>query len=153
VKLTIIALGQKMPAWVDEAFGDYAKRLPRDWAVECVTLRPAPREWPLPRILADEGERILATAGRAALVALDERGAAWTTAAFAQRLARWRDDATDVAFAIGSADGLADTVKTRATAVLQLSAFTLPHGLARVVLVEQIYRAWSLSTGHPYHRA
>jgi 23S rRNA (pseudouridine1915-N3)-methyltransferase len=153
MKLTIIALGQKMPAWVDAAVDDYTKRLPRDWAVDCVTLRPAPREWPLPRILADEGERILAAAGRAALVALDERGAAWTTADFAQRLARWRDEATDVTFAIGSADGLADTVKARATAKLQLSAFTLPHGLARVVLVEQIYRAWSLSTGHPYHRA
>jgi 23S rRNA (pseudouridine1915-N3)-methyltransferase len=153
MKLTIIALGQKMPAWVDAAFDDYAKRLPRDWSVECIALRPAPREWPLPRILADEGERILAAAGRSTLVALDERGAAWTTATFATRLTRWRDEAIDIAFAIGSADGLAETVKARASALLQLSAFTLPHGLVRVVLVEQIYRAWSLSTGHPYHRA
>jgi 23S rRNA (pseudouridine1915-N3)-methyltransferase len=153
VKLTIIALGQKMPAWVDQAFDDYARRLPRDWALQLVELRAAPRDWPLARILADEGERVLAAAGRATLVALDERGAAWTTAQFSQRLARWRDEATDVAFAIGSADGMADSVKTQATALLQLSAFTLPHGLARVMLVEQVYRAWSLAAGHPYHRA
>jgi 23S rRNA (pseudouridine1915-N3)-methyltransferase len=105
------------------------------------------------QILNAEATRIAAaTAGRRS-VALDERGAALTTLRFAEKLARWRDAGTDVDFVIGSADGLAASVKTSAAAVVALSALTLPHGLARVLLVEQLYRAQSLLAGHPYHRA
>ncbi len=86
------------------------------------------------------------------MVALDERGRGWTTRELADRLARWRDNARDVAFVIGSADGLAETVKRDAEAVVALSAMTLPHGLVRVLLAEQLYRATSLLAGHPYHR-
>jgi 23S rRNA (pseudouridine1915-N3)-methyltransferase len=153
MKLAIVAMGQRMPGWVDQAFDDYAKRLPRDFAVELTELKPAPRGKSVPQILALEAARILGACGEANVVALDERGAAWTTQAFAQRLARWRDDAQDIAFVIGSADGLDASVKRRAKATLQLSAMTLPHALARIVLIEQIYRAWSLLAAHPYHRA
>ena len=153
MKLAIVAMGQRMPAWVDQAFDDYAKRLPRDFAVELTELKPAPRGKSVPQILALEATRILGACGEADVVALDERGPAWTTQAFAQRLARWRDDAQDIAFVIGSADGLDASVKRRAKATLQLSAMTLPHALARIVLIEQVYRAWSLLAAHPYHRA
>jgi 23S rRNA (pseudouridine1915-N3)-methyltransferase len=86
------------------------------------------------------------------VVALDERGSAWTTRQLAQRLGGWRDAAQDMAFVIGSADGLDESVKRAASAVLALSALTLPHGLARIILAEQLYRSSSILSGHPYHR-
>jgi 23S rRNA (pseudouridine1915-N3)-methyltransferase len=86
------------------------------------------------------------------VVALDERGAIWTTARFAERLRNWREDGRDLAFVIGSADGIAATIKRDADVTMALSALTLPHGLARILLVEQLYRAISLLQGHPYHR-
>ena len=146
-------MGQRMPAWVTQSCTDYAQRLPRDFAIELTELKPAARDKPVAQILALEAERIVAACGRAAIVALDERGTAWTSAQFAQQLGRWRDDATDIAFVIGSADGLDASIKRRAVATLQLSAMTLPHALARVVLFEQVYRAWSMLNAHPYHRA
>lgn len=154
MRLTIVALGQRMPGWVDEAFADYAKRLPRDWNVSLVELKPAARDRgrTVPQLLAQEAEAIAAATKGRVVVVLDERGAPWTTRALAERLGRWRDDNADVAFVIGSADGLAPAVKAAATAQVALSAMTLPHGLARVLLAEQIYRAWSLLAGHPYHR-
>jgi 23S rRNA (pseudouridine1915-N3)-methyltransferase len=153
MKISIVAMGQRMPAWVDAACGEYAKRLPRDFAIELVELKPAPRTLPVPAILAHEAARIADACGRATTIALDERGDTWTSAEFARRLSRWRDDAQDLAFVIGSADGLDAALKARAQARLALSALTLPHGLARVVLYEQVFRAWSLLQGHPYHRA
>jgi 23S rRNA (pseudouridine1915-N3)-methyltransferase len=104
------------------------------------------------QILAAEGERILAACHGCLVVALDERGEPWTTARLARDLARWHDDGRSVAFVIGSADGLSPKLKRDANAVVALSALTLPHGLARVVLVEQLYRAVSMWRGHPYHR-
>ncbi|MBS0319590.1 MAG: 23S rRNA (pseudouridine(1915)-N(3))-methyltransferase RlmH [Proteobacteria bacterium] len=152
MKLSIVALGTRMPAWVDAGVEDYVRRMPRDWAVEIVELKAAPRGRAVAEILATEAERIFAAVGRATLVALDERGAAWSTDVLARKLGAWHDHADDVAFVIGSADGLAPIVRERAAAVLQLSPFTLPHALVRVVLAEQLYRAWSLCSGHPYHR-
>jgi 23S rRNA (pseudouridine1915-N3)-methyltransferase len=152
MKLRVVALGHRMPAWVEAGYADYAKRLPREYALDLVALKPAAREQPLARILADERRRIEAACTGHSVVALDERGAAWTTRALAERLAAWRDDRTDIAFVIGSADGLDPEFKSRATARMQLSAMTLPHGLCRVLLAEQIYRAVSLLAGHPYHR-
>jgi 23S rRNA (pseudouridine1915-N3)-methyltransferase len=154
MRLRIVALGQRMPAWVDEAVADYAKRLPRDWGFEVVELRPAARDRgrTVAQMLAAEAEAILHATRGAVLVALDERGAPWTTRELATRLARWRDEQADVAFVVGSADGLAPAVKEAAAAQVALSAMTLPHGLVRVLLAEQVYRAFSLATGHPYHR-
>lgn len=146
-------MGQRMPAWVDEACDDYAKRLPRDFAIELTELKPASRGKPVAQILAHEAARIVDACGASTIVALDEHGADWTSAELARRLGRWRDDAVGVAFVIGSADGLDASIKRRAAATLRLSSMTLPHALARVLLFEQIYRAWSLLNGHPYHRA
>jgi 23S rRNA (pseudouridine1915-N3)-methyltransferase len=103
-------------------------------------------------MLATEAERIRAAAADARLIALDEHGAAWTTRKLADHLQRWQLDGGDVAFAIGSADGLDPSLKRSASARVSLSAMTLPHGLVRVLLAEQIYRAASLIAGHPYHR-
>jgi 23S rRNA (pseudouridine1915-N3)-methyltransferase len=152
--LRVVALGHRMPDWVTAGWSDYARRLSRDYTLELVELKPEPRDRgkPVAQILAAEAVRIAAACRGALVAALDERGKPWTTRTLADQLARWRDDARDVAFVIGSADGLADSVKRDAAAVVALSALTLPHGLVRVVLAEQIYRAASLIAGHPYHR-
>jgi 23S rRNA (pseudouridine1915-N3)-methyltransferase len=154
MKIRIVALGARMPAWVDAAVADYARRLPRGFALEMIELKPEARNRgsPVAKILAAEALRIVAATRGFRVVALDERGEPWTTARLAARLRAWRDDATPVAFVMGSADGLAAAVKRDADAVVAVSALTLPHGLARVVLVEQIYRVTSLLAGHPYHR-
>jgi len=154
MRLRIVALGHRMPAWVNEAVADYTKRLPREFAFELVELKPAPRDRgrTVPQLLADEARRIFASCEDARMIALDERGAAWTTRTLAERLDRWRGESTNVAFIIGSADGLDPDFKRKADTVLAVSAMTLPHGLVRVILAEQLYRAASLNAGHPYHR-
>jgi len=154
MRLRIVALGQRMPSWVTEAVADYAKRLPRETWFELVELKPAARDRgrTVAQMLAVEARAIVSACTGATVVALDERGAAWTTRELADCLARWREDGRDVAFVIGSADGLDASVKAAASAVVALSAMTLPHGLVRVVLAEQLYRAASLLAGHPYHR-
>lgn len=145
-----------MPAWVDAGFADYAGRLPRECRLEL-------REIPLGqrgggrrdgRAVAAEGERMLkATASNDRLVALDVAGRAPDTEGLARRLAGWLQEGRDVVFAIGGPDGLAPSVLGRAEWRWSLSPLTLPHGLARVVLAEQLYRAWTVLQGHPYHRA
>ena len=154
MRLRIVALGHRMPAWVDAGFDDYAKRLPRDWRLDLVALKPEPRGRgkSVEQMLAAEASRVAAACAGLRAVALDERGAAWSTRDLATRLRGWRETGHDVAFVIGSADGLHADVKAHAAAVVALSAMTLPHGLARVILAEQIYRAATLLAGHPYHR-
>ena len=154
MRLRIVALGQRMPSWVTEAVTDYAKRLPRETSFELVELKAAARDRgrTVAQMLAEEARAIAAASMGATVVALDERGAAWTTRELAERLGHWRKEGRDVAFVIGSADGLDASVKASASAVVALSAMTLPHGLVRVVLAEQLYRAASLLAGHPYHR-
>jgi len=154
VKLRIVALGHRMPAWVEAGYDDYARRMPRELPLELVELKPEPRDRgkPVAQMLAAEAQRIrTASAGRTR-IALDERGAPWTTRTLADRLRTWQDAGDDVSFVIGSADGLDASIKEEAAAVFALSALTLPHGLVRVVLAEQLYRAASLNAGHPYHR-
>ncbi len=150
MKLLVVAVGARMPRWVDEAFAEYAKRMPRTLALELVEVRPEPRS--SAQILAAEAGRIArALPARARRVVLDERGREYTTAQFARWLDERRGEGDDLAFVIGGADGLATQIKSGGTS-LRLSALTLPHGLARVVLAEQLYRAASLLAGHPYHR-
>lgn len=143
-----------MPAWVVAGFDDYAKRMPRDLALELVELKPAPRDRgrTTAQLLDEEAQRLAAACAGSTIVALDERGAAWTTRQLARQLERWRDEARTVSWVIGSADGLAPQFKSAAQALVALSAMTLPHGLVRVMLAEQLYRAASLNAGHPYHR-
>jgi len=154
MKIRIVALGHRMPAWVNAAFDDYARRLPREFALELLELKPEPRDRAktVAKVLAAEAERIVAATRGFVVVALDERGEAWATSQLAEKLRAWSDNASPVAFVIGSADGLAARVKRDANVIMALSALTLPHGLARIVLAEQIYRVASLLRGHPYHR-
>jgi 23S rRNA (pseudouridine1915-N3)-methyltransferase len=154
VKLRIVALGHRMSAWVAAGYGEYAKRMPRDYALELVELKPAARAdgKSVAQLIAAEAVRIRAACADCTMVALDERGGAWTTRQLAQRLSGWRDSAQDIAFVIGSADGLDESVKRDASAIFSLSALTLPHGLARIILAEQLYRSASILGGHPYHR-
>ena len=143
-----------MAGWVAEGYADYAKRLPRDFALDLVELKPEPRDRgkSVEQLLSAEALRIRAACAGFRVVALDESGKAWTTRELAARLARWRNEARDVAFVIGSADGLDASVMRDADDVVSLSALTLPHALVRVVLAEQLYRATALNAGHPYHR-
>jgi 23S rRNA (pseudouridine1915-N3)-methyltransferase len=154
MRLRVVALGHRMPAWVDAGWADYARRMPREFALELVELKPEPRDRgkPVAQMLAAEAVRIAAACKGARVVALDERGLPWTTRALAESLSRWRDDGHDASFVIGSADGLAEPVKRDASAVVALSALTLPHALVRVIVAEQLYRAVSLLAHHPYHR-
>ena len=139
-----------MPAWVDAGYDEYAKRI----ALTLVELKPELRTQgkTVPQMLAAEAVRIRAACTGARMVVLDERGKAWSTRDLAANLSRWRDDGQDVAFVIGSADGLDAALKREAAAMVALSSFTLPHGLVRVIIAEQLYRAVSLDAGHPYHR-
>jgi 23S rRNA (pseudouridine1915-N3)-methyltransferase len=142
-----------MPAWVDSGFAEYAGRMPREARIELAALKPAPRGGPVTRVLEAEGERISsALPADCVKVVLDERGTQVRTVDLARRIARWREMGRDVAFIVGGADGLADSVKKSADFVWSLSPLTLPHGLARVVLAEQLYRAHSILHNHPYHR-
>ena len=154
MKVRIVALGHRMPAWVTTAVDEYAKRLPREWSFDVVELKPAARDRgrTTPQLLAEEASRIATACAGCRIVALDERGTVLTTRQFAAKLAGWQADGADLAFVIGSADGLSDEVKSAALARVALSAMTLPHALIRVLLAEQLYRAHSVLTGHPYHR-
>ncbi len=155
MKLRIVALGVRMPAWVDAAVEDYLGRLPREFGVELVAIKPEPRDRgrTVTQMLAAEARRITAATQGWRIIALDERGEPWTSVRFAQRLREGRDRAENIAFVIGSADGLAQEVKRDADVIVALSALTLAHGVARVMLAEQLYRAASMLAGHPYHRA
>jgi 23S rRNA (pseudouridine1915-N3)-methyltransferase len=154
MRIRIIALGHRMPEWVAAGVDHYARRLPREFALELIEIKPEPRDRgrSVVQMLAAEAKRVTAATKGRYTVALDERGERWTTARFAERLRDWRDSGLEVAFVIGSADGLADELKHDANVIISLSALTLPHGLARVLLVEQLYRAASVLRGHPYHR-
>jgi 23S rRNA (pseudouridine1915-N3)-methyltransferase len=155
-RLLIVAVAAKAPAWAQAACAEYLKRMPRGFDTALETVRPEPRgpTKPRERVLALEAARVRERLPRGArLVALDERGRELSTAQFAAQLRRWIDSGTPTAFAIGGPDGLDPALRREAALELRLSAFTLPHALAQVVLCEQLYRAASLLGGHPYHRA
>jgi 23S rRNA (pseudouridine1915-N3)-methyltransferase len=155
VRLTVLAVGHKAPGWVQEGFNEYARRMPQEARLELTELKPEERGpgRGADRAKALEGERILAAVPQAAtLIALDERGKSVTTQGLSVMLADWMRDGSHPVFVIGGADGLSDAVKARASKLLSLSALTLPHALVRVVLAEQLYRAWTILARHPYHR-
>jgi len=154
MKIAVIAIGQRQPRWADEAIADFLKRFPADFSVSVRELKPEPRDGRSPeRIRAAEGQRLRAALPAGCVtVALDERGRELTSDAFAGQLGRWRDAGESPAFVVGGPDGLTDEFRRDARLVLRLSSMTLPHALARVLLVEQIYRAWSILNRHPYHR-
>lgn len=155
MKIRLIAVGSRPPEWVSKGFQEYARRLPREMALELVEISPASRRnVPPERVRGIEAERLFSkVTPDDRVVALDERGRSWSTRLLADRMNDWRMQGRDVAFLIGGADGLDDVCRTRADDVLSLSAMTLPHALVRVVLAEQVYRAWTILSGHPYHRS
>jgi 23S rRNA (pseudouridine1915-N3)-methyltransferase len=154
MKLFIVAVGQRMPDWAQTAYDDYAKRFPPDCRVEIKTVKTEPRgSKTLETLLAAERVRIEAAIPKGArVVALDERGSPLTTVALAKHLREWQMGGNDVALVIGGPDGLDPAFKAAAHLRIRLSDMTLPHALARVLLIEQLYRAWSVNAHHPYHR-
>ncbi|MBV8045822.1 MAG: 23S rRNA (pseudouridine(1915)-N(3))-methyltransferase RlmH [Paludibacterium sp.] len=155
MRITILAVGTKMPRWVDEAFSDYAKRFGRDIGLELKEIKPEKRGGGVTAdkgIAAEHARLLAAIPPRAVLVVLDERGKNWTTQQLAQQMQHWQQDGSDLCFIIGGADGLSPALKAQADILLQLSALTMPHGMVRVLLVEQLYRAVSILNNHPYHR-
>ncbi|BDT67602.1 ribosomal RNA large subunit methyltransferase H [Comamonadaceae bacterium OS-1] len=158
MKLVIVAVGQRMPDWAQTAYDDYAKRFPPELKVELKAVKTEPRgSKTLETIYAAERERIEAaiqsSIGRnARIVALDERGTTLTTKALAVKLKGWQLESDDVALVIGGPDGLDPAFRQAAHERIRLSDLTLPHAFARVLLVEQLYRAWSVNANHPYHR-
>ncbi|MGI4857386.1 MAG: 23S rRNA (pseudouridine(1915)-N(3))-methyltransferase RlmH [Janthinobacterium lividum] len=156
MKLHILAVGHRMPGWIATGFDEYAKRMPAELRLELREIKPEPRtaNRPAEQVMAIERQRIEAALPKSVrIVALDERGADWTTLRLAAALPEWQRAALDVAFIIGGADGLDPALKARADVLLRLSSLTLPHGVARLLLAEQLYRAWTINQNHPYHRA
>ncbi len=154
MRLQIVAVGQKVPDWAQSAYADYAKRFPPELRVELKTVKTEARgSKTLETLLSAERSRLEAVIARGTrIVALDERGTALTTVALADKLQAWQREAQDVAIVIGGPDGLDPEFKRSAHERLRLSDMTLPHAMVRVLLIEQLYRAWSTTVNHPYHR-
>jgi 23S rRNA (pseudouridine1915-N3)-methyltransferase len=154
VRLLVVAVGQRVPDWAQAAWDDYAKRFPPELRLELKAVKTEPRaSKALPTLLAAERERIAAAIPKGArVVALDERGTALTTMALAAKLKAWPLENDTVALLIGGPDGLEPAFRDAAHERIRLSDLTLPHAMVRVLLAEQLYRAWSINAGHPYHR-
>ena len=154
MRLVIVAVGQRVPDWAQTAWDDYAKRFPYELKVELRAVKTEPRaSKSLETLYAAERARIEAVLPKGCrIVALDERGTSLTTVALAQKLTSWQLESDDVALVIGGPDGLDPAFKQAAHERIRLSDLTLPHAMVRVLLIEQLYRAWSINAHHPYHR-
>jgi 23S rRNA (pseudouridine1915-N3)-methyltransferase len=153
MRLTLLAAGTKLPAWMEQGYADYAARLPPELKLTLVEIPLGDHKHEVARAMRDEGERMLKHVARdLRLVTLEVGGKPWSSEQLARELARWQQDGRDVALAIGGPEGLAPEVLARAEQRWSLGPLTLPHGLARVLVAEQIYRAHSILKGLPYHR-
>jgi 23S rRNA (pseudouridine1915-N3)-methyltransferase len=154
MRIYVVAVGQRVPDWAQTAWDDYAKRFPPELKVELKAVKTEPRaSKTLETIYAAERERIEAAIPKGThIVALDERGTTLTTLALASKLKEWQLASDDVALVIGGPDGLDPAFRKAAHERIRLSDLTLPHAMVRVLLVEQLYRAWSINANHPYHR-
>jgi 23S rRNA (pseudouridine1915-N3)-methyltransferase len=154
VRLIIVAVGQRVPDWAQTAWDDYAKRFPHELKIELKAVKTEPRaSKTLETLYAAERARIEAAIPKGTrIVALDERGTTVTTMALASKLKDWQLGGTDVALVIGGPDGLDPAFRQAAHERIRLSDLTLPHAMVRVLLIEQLYRAWSVNANHPYHR-
>ena len=153
--IRLLAVGDRQPSWVDEAFGKYTERYPREWKFRLDTIPTVRRSKndKSRQAMESEGELILAKLNTdEQVVLLDERGKQLSSKSLASRLSEWQTDGRDLCFIIGGPDGVSEAIRQRADMMWSLSQLTLPHGMARALLSEQLYRAWSLQTGHPYHR-
>lgn len=155
MNITVLAVGTKMPRWVDEAVNDYAKRFGRDIVYTLKEIKPEKRTSSVNAaqgMLAEEKRLLDAIPTQALVVALDEHGVAPTSIQLAEYLKTWQMNGEHVCFIIGGADGMTDTIKQKAKMLMRLSNLTLPHSMVRVLLTEQLYRAVSILHNHPYHR-
>ena len=156
MRIHLLAVGTRMPSWVVEGYREYTRRLPRECSLHLVEIPPAKRHKSLTAEQArqQEGQALLAALPKdCKVVALDVRGKPWSTETLAAQLDDWLVSGRDVALLVGGPDGLSDACLERADQRWSLSALTYPHALVRIVLAEQLYRAWTISTGHPYHRS
>jgi len=155
MQLIITAVGHKMPAWIESGFNEYTKRMPAECRILLKEIKPIDRSGSrtAETVMAQERSKIEAALPKGArIIALDEHGKDITSVQLSQLLTQWQQDGRDVAFVIGGADGLDPGVKANADMLVRISSLTLPHGMVRVLLAEQLYRAWSITQNHPYHR-
>lgn len=153
--IRLIAVGDRQPPWVEDAFGIYSERFPREWKFRLDTIPTVRRSKndKSQQAVATEGEQILSKlSSDEQVVLLDERGKSLSSKSLAAKLSEWQAAARDLCFVIGGPDGVSEACRQRADFTWSLSTLTLPHGMARVLLSEQLYRAWTLQSGHPYHR-
>lgn len=151
----MLAVGTRMPGWVTQGVEEYRKRLPREMSLEVVELSPGPRQKSADpaKAIRVEGDRLLSRLKDSELVvALDVEGKPWSTHTLSERMQDWQMAGSDVSLLIGGPDGLDQRCLSRADLRWSLSPLTLPHPLVRILLAEQLYRGWTLMTGHPYHR-
>jgi 23S rRNA (pseudouridine1915-N3)-methyltransferase len=155
MQLVIAAVGHKMPGWIETGFAEYAKRMPPECRLLLKEIKPVERSGSktAETVMALERTRIESAIPKGSrIIALDERGKDITTVQLSQYLEQWQQDGRDVTFVIGGADGLDAGFKGAADMLVRISSLTLPHGMVRVLLAEQLYRAWSITQNHPYHR-
>lgn len=155
MRITLYAVGNKMPAWVTQGFNEYSRRFPRDLAFDLVEIPPGKRgkNADIARILEKEGQQTLAAIPKGnRIVTLEVTGKPWTTPQLAQNLEKWQLDGRDVALLVGGPEGLAPACIQASEQKWSLSALTLPHPMVRIIVAESLYRAWSVNTNHPYHR-
>jgi 23S rRNA (pseudouridine1915-N3)-methyltransferase len=154
MKLRIIAVGHKMPAWISAGCDEYIKRMPREAAIQLIELKPYKRASGKAgdQVREAEATRILEAVGKDYLIALDEHGQEVSTLKLAEKFKSWMTLGRDASLVIGGADGLHESVKKKADWTWSLSPLTLPHGMVRLMLAEQLYRVWSVINSHPYHR-
>ncbi len=155
MRINLIAVGTRMPAWVDDAYQDYASRLQRDCTLKLVEINPGKRHKgaDLNRLRMEEGKRILAAIPASTyVVALDVGGKSWSTEQLSEQLASWMQSGRDLALLVGGPEGLSEDCNRRADQSWSLSPLTLPHPMVRVIIAEQLFRAWSILNNHPYHR-
>ena len=156
MRIHLIAVGQKMPAWVEQGYKEYAQRLPAEARLELKEIAPGKRSKnaDIKRILLDEGQRIQAAIPKnSRIVALDVKGKPWSTEQLADRLGDWMQSGQDIALLVGGPEGLHEDCIAMADERWSLSPLTFPHPLVRIITAEQIYRAWTVLRNHPYHRA
>jgi 23S rRNA (pseudouridine1915-N3)-methyltransferase len=155
MQLIVAAVGQRMPSWVQEAWSEYARRFPRGLSLELkeISLAKRSRNVNVETLRAAEGKSLLgAVPAGYRIVALDEKGKQWSTRELADRLENWMREEHGVCFLVGGPDGLAQHCRDRADDVWSLGRLTLPHPMVRAILAEQVYRAWTITQNHPYHR-
>ncbi len=156
MQINLVAVGTRMPAWVDQGFNEYARRMPSECSLKLQEIAPGQRgrSSPAARAIAEEGKRIdKAVPNTHKIIALDVQGSSWSTEKLSEQLERWLAGGRHLSLLVGGPDGLADSCLQRAEQRWSLSPLTLPHPLVRILVAEQLYRAWSILSGHPYHRS